>query len=168
MQRIPHISKTFRLFFLIYLLCVCVLSCSVVSNSLQLHGLQPTRLLCPWNSPGKNTGVSCHFLLQRIFPAGKGSNLRLLHLLHRQAGSLPLCHFIPIADKQLQLYCQLLGLGDTQTQVAKHIFVKILCNFNKMFFLLKKTVFMTMQAKLMKRAWTGFLKIGERYVCHPF
>lgn len=36
-----------------------------------------------------------------------------------------------------------------------------------MFFLLKKTVFMTMQAKLMKRAWTGFLKIGERYVCHP-
>ena len=38
-------------------------SCSVVSDS-----LQPTRLLCPWNSPGKNTGVSCHFLLQRIFP----------------------------------------------------------------------------------------------------
>ena len=33
-----------------------------------------------------------------------------------------------------------------------------------MFFLLKKSVFMTMQAKLMKRAWTGFLKIGERYV----
>ena len=34
--------------------CVCV-SCSVVSNSLQPHGLWPTRLLCPWNSPGKNT-----------------------------------------------------------------------------------------------------------------
>ena len=29
------------------------------------HGLQPTRLLCPWDSPGKNTGVGCHFLLQR-------------------------------------------------------------------------------------------------------
>ena len=28
------------------------------------HGLQPTRLLCPWDSPGKNTGVGCHFLLQ--------------------------------------------------------------------------------------------------------
>ena len=27
------------------------------------HGQQPTRLLCPWNSPGKNTGVGCHFLL---------------------------------------------------------------------------------------------------------
>ena len=31
--------------------------CSIVSNSLQLHRLQPYRLLCPWNSPGKNTGV---------------------------------------------------------------------------------------------------------------
>ena len=28
------------------------------------HGLQPTRLFCPWDSPGKNTGVGCHFLLQ--------------------------------------------------------------------------------------------------------
>ena len=27
-------------------------------------GRQPTRLLCPWDSPGKNTGVGCHFLLQ--------------------------------------------------------------------------------------------------------
>ena len=45
-----------------------VTSCSVVSNSLPPHGLQPARLPCPWNSPGKNTGVSCHFLLQRIFP----------------------------------------------------------------------------------------------------
>ena len=39
---------------------------SVVSNSLRLHGLQPTRLLPPWDSPGKNTGVGCHFLLQNI------------------------------------------------------------------------------------------------------
>ena len=32
--------------------------------TLQLHRRQPTRLLCPWDSPGKNTGVGCHFLLQ--------------------------------------------------------------------------------------------------------
>ena len=31
------------------------------------HGLEPTRLLCPWNSPGKNTGVGCHSFLQGIF-----------------------------------------------------------------------------------------------------
>jgi len=37
---------------------------SVVLDSLRPHGLQPTRLLCPWNSPRKNTGVGCHGLLQ--------------------------------------------------------------------------------------------------------
>ena len=37
------------------------------------HGLKPTRLLCPWDSPGKNTAVGCHFLLQGIFPT-HGSN----------------------------------------------------------------------------------------------
>src|SRR5574340_703790 len=36
---------------------------------------------CPWDSPGKNTGVSCHFLLQGIFPI-QGSNPRVLCLLH--------------------------------------------------------------------------------------
>ena len=37
---------------------------SVVSYSVPPHRGQPTRLLCPWDSPGKNTGVGCHFLLQ--------------------------------------------------------------------------------------------------------
>ena len=45
-----------------------VFSRSVISNSLQLYGLQPTRLLCPWNFLGKNTGSGCHFLLQGILP----------------------------------------------------------------------------------------------------
>ena len=39
-------------------------SLSVMSDSLRPHGLQRTRLLCPWDSLGKNTGVGCHFLLQ--------------------------------------------------------------------------------------------------------
>ncbi|MGE2757601.1 hypothetical protein, partial [Escherichia coli] len=46
------------------------------------------RLLCPWDFPGKNTGVGCHFLLQGIFPT-QGSNP---HLLHWQVDSLPLSH----------------------------------------------------------------------------
>ena len=53
-------------------------SSSVVSNSLQPHGLYPVRLLCPWDSPGKNTEVSCHLLLQGIFPT-QGSKPGLLH-----------------------------------------------------------------------------------------
>ena len=53
-------------------------SCSVMSNSLRLHGLLPARLLCPCNSPGKNTAVGCHPLLQGVFPA-QGRNLGLPH-----------------------------------------------------------------------------------------
>ena len=54
-------------------------SCSVVSDSLWPHGLYPARLLCPWNSPVKNTGVGSRFLLQGIFPT-QGSNLCLMSL----------------------------------------------------------------------------------------
>ena len=43
------------------------MSHSVISNSLPSHRLYPTRLLCPWDSPDKNTGVGCHALLQGIF-----------------------------------------------------------------------------------------------------
>ena len=39
-----------------------------MSDSLWPHGLYPTRLLCPWDSPSKSTGVSCHALLQGVFP----------------------------------------------------------------------------------------------------
>ena len=40
---------------------------SVLSDSLQPNGLQPTRLLCPWDSPGKKSGVGSHSFLQGIF-----------------------------------------------------------------------------------------------------
>ena len=69
-------------------MCVCQVT-SVVSDSLLPYGLQPARLLCPWDTPTKNTGVGCHALLQGIFLI-QGSSLCLLCLLHWQAGSLPL------------------------------------------------------------------------------
>ena len=46
-------------------------------------------ILCPWNFPGKNTGVGCHFLLQGIFLSQR-LNLYLLRFLHWQVNSLPL------------------------------------------------------------------------------
>ena len=58
-------------------LCVCVLV-SVMSDSLQPPGPSPARLLCPWDSPGKNTGVGCHSLLQGICLT-QGSNPDVLH-----------------------------------------------------------------------------------------
>ena len=53
---------------------------SVISDlfdSVQHYGLKPIRLLCPWDSPGQNTGVGCHALLQGTFPP-QGSNPSLL------------------------------------------------------------------------------------------
>ena len=66
-------------------------ACSVSQAhlTLQPHGLWPARLLCPWDSPGKNTEGGCHFLLQGIFPT-QGLNPHLQCLLLWQADSLPL------------------------------------------------------------------------------
>ena len=58
---------------------------------LQPHELWPTRLLCPRDYPGKDTGVGYHFFLQGIFQT-QGSNTHLLHILHWQGDSLPLNH----------------------------------------------------------------------------
>ena len=52
-------------------------SFSVMPDSFQ-PGLQPSRFLCPWDFPGKDTGVGCHFLLQGLFTI-QGSNPSLLH-----------------------------------------------------------------------------------------
>ena len=67
---------------------VCVrVQCSVVSDS-----VTPQTVSCQaplsMGFPSKNTGISCHFLLQGIFPT-QGSNLSFLHW---QADYLPLCH----------------------------------------------------------------------------
>ena len=63
----------------------------VVFDSLRPWGLWPTILLCPWNSPGKNTRVGCHALLQGIFLT-QGLNSCLLCFQHWQVDSLPQNH----------------------------------------------------------------------------
>ena len=87
--------------------CVCV-TCSAVSDSLRHHGLQPSRLLCPWDSPGKDTGVACHSLPRRSART-QDSNLGLLHcrqilylLRHQGSPFLPMhtvysCAFLLIS-----------------------------------------------------------------------
>ena len=62
-----------------------------VSDSLWPHKLQPASLPPPWDFPGKNIGMGCHYLLQGIFPP-HGSNLHVLHVLHWQVNSLTLTH----------------------------------------------------------------------------
>ena len=79
--------------------CCCCLVAKSGTTVLQPHGLWPTRLLCPWDFPGKNSGVGGHFLFQGIFPS-QGLNPCLLHW---QVDSLPLNH-------QGSLEIQLLGI----------------------------------------------------------
>jgi len=69
-------------------ICCCYLvdtSCLTLCDPIDCS---PSRLLCPWNFSGKNTGVGCHFLLQGIFPTQESNP----HLLHWQLDSLPLSH----------------------------------------------------------------------------
>ena len=69
-------------------MCACVLSSQVMSDSSPPHGLQPTTLLGPWDSPCKGTGGGCYFLLQGIFST-HGLNPCLLYW---QADSLLQSH----------------------------------------------------------------------------
>ena len=63
-----------------------VQSCPTLFDSMERF-YRAARLLCPWDSPGKNAGVYCHFLLHGIFLI-QGSNSSLLCLLHWQVGAL--------------------------------------------------------------------------------
>ena len=83
--------------------CIMYSSHSAMSNSLQPdgRGLQPARLLCPWDSPGKKTGVGCCALLQGIFPT-QGSNPGLPHcrwifLPFQLTGKPHLCYNVMIS-----------------------------------------------------------------------
>ena len=66
----------------------CCFSHKWCPTLLQSHRLQPARLLCPWDSPGKNMELGCHVLFQGFFLT-RGLKP---HLLHWQASSLPLSH----------------------------------------------------------------------------
>ena len=65
--------------------CMCAQLCWTLCDPMDCN---PPGSSGPWDSPGKNTGVGCHALLQGIFPT-QGSNPSLLN---RQANSLPLSH----------------------------------------------------------------------------
>ena len=86
----PHQHKWHINTISVFLFCVCVCAIALLmSDSLWPYGLWPTRLLCLWDSPGKNTGVVFYALFQGIFPT-QGSNTSLFCLLHWQPFSLPL------------------------------------------------------------------------------
>ena len=75
----PRAKYFYSLLFTKMQVTLCVHAKSLqLCSTLQRYGLQPARLLCPWNSPGKNTDVGSHSLLQEIFLTQR-LNWELLH-----------------------------------------------------------------------------------------
>ena len=97
-----------------------MLGFSVVPASLRSRGLQPSRLLCPWDFPVKVTGVGCSFLLQGIFLI-QGQKLGLLCLLHWQGDSSPL-HHSPLnigLNRNTVVTCLTAGSSNSNSQVIQ-------------------------------------------------
>ena len=90
------------------------LLCSVVTLC-DPHGLSPTRLLCPWDSPGKNTWVGCHAILQGNFLT-QGSNLHLLWFLH--------CRWIPYCWAIRQVHVSSRGILSQCICTLNHHFLQ--------------------------------------------
>ena len=88
MGGVPHAGPRHSTTSISRTLPVCMLTKALqLQPTLRHYGLWPTRLPCPWDFPGKNTGKGFHFLFQGIFST-PGSNSYLC-LLHCQEGSLP-------------------------------------------------------------------------------
>ena len=108
----------------------------VVSNSLWPHGLQPVRLLCPWDFPGKNPGVGCDSLLQGVFPT-HGSNSHLciagrfftIWAIREAHNSYLKCVVITIT--KWYLYLKYINMGASLvTQSVKNLPAMQRCRFN--------------------------------------
>ena len=107
-------------------------------STLQLHGLQPIRLFCPWDSPGNNTGVGCHALFQGIFPT------QGLSSLHWQVGSLslvppgkPLTTGLPensLPDDLSQLHCFEQDINTLMHYIASYACLKSSLIYNSSLF----------------------------------
>ena len=96
--------------------CCC---CLVTKSCLTLGTPWTIRLPCSWDSPGKNTGVGCHVLLQGILPT-QGSNSGLLHW---QVVSLPVGH-----QKSLEIVI----LNEvSQAENERYCMVSLVCNIKK-------------------------------------
>ena len=94
--------------------CCCCRIASVVSDSVRPHRRQPTRLLHHWNSPGKNTGMGCHFLHALTFISlprrKKGTHL------HSQIGN---ASTLPAQGKHISLYVKVQPIGNITAQPMK-------------------------------------------------
>ena len=106
-----------------FVCCLVTKSCPTLFRP---HGLLPTRLLCPWDFPGKSTGVGCYFLFQRLFSI-QGSNPRPWHW---QADSLPLSHQGNSAQWSFSIYLRIqkIRLARKSGAICSGLYMTFICN----------------------------------------
>ena len=101
-------------------------SCGACSAILQPHG--PSRLLCPWDFPGKNTGMGCHFLSQGVFLCWQVVSLPLSHLGSQLMHSKYLIHVsrMILSSQDMETnFVSADGLMDKENMIYLYIIVLI-------------------------------------------
>ena len=113
-----------------------------MSDSVRPHRGQPTRLPCPWDSPGKNTGVGCHFLLQCMKVKSESEVAQSCLTLHDPMDcSLPGSSVHGIFQARIPEWGAI-AFSDTHTHTHTHIYIYM--QFRKMF---KMTLYMRQQKR---------------------
>ena len=129
-----------------------------VCLTLLLHGLQPTRLLCPWDYSSNSAGVGCHFLLQGIFPT------QGLWLLHWQADSLPL---IDLGSPQ-DYVVRLLNITLLRSHYCFHSFSCVLFSANPWTAACQASLSFTISQSLLKLMSVESVMLSNHLIlCHP-
>ena len=119
--------------------CACVVSCfSHIQFFATPWTIQPARLRCPWESPGKNTGLGCHFLLQGIFltqgsnPSSYVSCIGRWVLYHQHHLGSHVSHF-----SNVFLFCFFMKLSCNSLTKSKYLNLLLLLHYHQFIIFLK-------------------------------
>ena len=133
-----------------------------MSDSLRPQGLQSSRLLCPWDFPGKNTGMGCHFLLQWILST-QGLNRCLLCLMYWQTNCLPLSHQESLIELNLQsLFPLRSGCGFSHSVLSNQLFTtpRTATRQASLSFIISRSLLKLLSIELVKPS-------NHLIICHP-
>ena len=113
---------------------IVLAAASVISDSVRPHRRQPNRLLCPWDSPGKNTGVCCHFLLHCIKVKNESEVAQSCPTLSGSMdwSGLPFPSSGDLPDTEIKPRSPALEADALPSEPPGKPIIKILCNSDRM------------------------------------
>ena len=132
--------------------CLVAKSCLTLCDPVDCS---PTRLLCPWDFPGKSTVAGCHFLLQGIFPTQGLSHVSctrrqiLYHWATREAHKTLLKEIQNDINKWKHISCSWIG----RQSIKMSILVKVIYRFSATLTKILKTIFSEIEKSILKFKW---------------